>query len=81
MSAMKLTKAQIHALAWLPDDGSFRTRTIIVRRRRKTISFNAPALQTMESLRTKGLVISSDQITDIWAITPEGRRVRDAALQ
>jgi hypothetical protein len=82
MSAPTLTEAQARALAWLPDDGSFRSRMVTVQGRRKPVSIatTAPAPRTLWALRAQGLV-TSDQVTDAWAITPEGRRARDAALR
>jgi hypothetical protein len=74
----RVTEAQLCALRWLPDDGSFRPRMVTVQGRRTAVSIRttAPAVMTLLALMAKGLA-TGDQATDAWAITPEGRRARD----
>lgn len=74
----RVTDAQLAALCWLPDDGSFRPRMATVPGTRKPVSITttAPAPVTLLALRRLGLV-TGDQVTDSWAITPAGRRARD----
>lgn len=71
-----ITDAQLAALQWLPDDGSFRPRMPMDARGRRSITSRAPAPMTLFALLRQGLA-DGDQVTDSWAITPLGRAARD----